>query len=192
MTSKSCFLQHKTPFENAELAGKGSSVFPFKWLNFAWESFLIFFFFFPNEDHLSSPTIFTWKRKWKFKGQSLPQSHYPHHLSHWPSAKNPSLFFTELWVMASWPPLTASRDTEMSLLVWMPTQNWDEGPNHVRATSWEALASTDHWNGAGSWGRGWFNFPLLMEQNCSLGEYKWNSCHPTANCFRTSLHPVIL
>jgi hypothetical protein len=29
MTSKSCFLQHKSPFENAELAGKGSSILPF-------------------------------------------------------------------------------------------------------------------------------------------------------------------
>lgn len=58
------------------------------------------------------------------------------------------------------------------------------GPTHVRATS---RSKSRKW--CRRLGRGGFNFPLPMESNCSPGEYKWNSCHPTTNCFRTALHP---
>lgn len=180
MTSKSCFLQHKSPFENAELAGTGSSILSFQWLNFAWESF---FFFFPqmritfqlqqsllgggngnSKDNLSPKPLSLLSFPLAVSKDSQPL--------HRVVSKG---FVTRSDCQQSHGDVTSSLGAHAEC---------DGGPTHVRATS---RSKSLKW--CRELGRGGFNFPLPMESNCSPGEYKWNSCHPTTNCFRTALHP---
>lgn len=160
MTSKSCFLQHKSPFENTELAGTGSSILSFQWLNFAWESLL--FFFFPQ-------MRITFQIQQSLLGGGngnskaiSPQSHYPGFPSHWPSAKNLRLF-REWWARTSWPALTAISHGDVTSSLGALAE-CDGGPTHVRATS-----GTNSEMVQGAWEEGDSIFLSQWSQTAPLG-----------------------
>ena len=157
MTSKSCFLQHKSPFENAELAGKGNSILPSKWLNFAWKKDCFLKWRSPS----SSNSLYL-RRKWKFKGHSFPKAIT---LAYFPLAfsKKFSLFFPE------------------SCEQWLPDQLWlpvESQGGHFHFGCPHRMWQRHHacqgcqlrgpcrcWSlkWCGSWGREWFHFPLPMK-----------------------------
>lgn len=130
MTSKSCFLQHKSSFENAELAGKGSSILPSKWLNFAGN---FFFFLIRITFQLQKSSL---EKQIKIQRTLFPQSHYPSLLSAQALSKNFNLFFPELGTVASWPARVASWITGRSLLLWVPLPKWQR-PHACGPVRWE-------------------------------------------------------
>lgn len=132
MTSKSCFLQHKSSFENAELAGKGSSILPSKWLNFAGNFFFFFLIRFTFQLQKSSV-----EKQMKIQRTLFPQSHYPILLSVLALSKNFNLFFPELGTVASWPARVASWITGRPLLLWVPLPKWQR-PHACGPVRWKA------------------------------------------------------
>lgn len=157
MTSKSCFLQHKSPFENAELARKGSSILSFKWLNFSLGILYYCCCCLFKEFHLPAPTTLILGRYQDVKNQgAIPKAITLAFLPTSFGQTESRPLFTEsrkFWAMASWPDLAVSRGTGMSFVLWLPTQKAMEA-SLVMATSWKALAGAHRWNGAGGWGGG--------------------------------------
>lgn len=102
------------------------------------EFYLFFFFFFKWGSPFSFNSL-SLGRKWKFKGQSLPKATNPAFFPGGLQQRIWPLLQRDMWTMASWPALAASRVTGMSFLVWMPTRN------AMRAPFMSRLPAERHW-----------------------------------------------